>query len=493
MTTAPTRPASVTTILGPVEIGQVLAEKYRVERVLGAGGMGVVVAAHHLQLELEVAIKFLRGEALMDGEAVARFQREARAAVKLKSEHVARVLDVGTLASGSPFLVMELLDGLDLGTLIESGEKIATGDAVDYVLQASEAVAEAHSLGIVHRDLKPRNLFLTTRVDGRPLVKVLDFGISKLLEGAAEGANFTLTSTTDIVGSPSYMSPEQLRSARTVDERTDIWSLGVVLFELLTAKLPFDGEKRDVDRPDDRAGRAAEPPRSPPRRASGARSGGDAVPGEGQDEALPERERDGARARAVRRAPADRRGRAHRQGAAVGAAHVDPGRALVGAGGGVGRHQRLVGRDRARADAGVDAAAADTPPPHLRGRRPRAARRQRRARLAPRAPRAAAAACRRNLGHGQRARRDAGAADRAQGRRAPRRRRARHRRSATVTPTSRKLYARPPGPPPVVVAVQATGAIAPPPAPSASTPRPQVDDHQGFATHRHAVRAKIAP
>jgi eukaryotic-like serine/threonine-protein kinase len=241
MTTSPT-PAIAGTNPSPVQVGQVLVDKYRVERILGAGGMGVVVAAHHLQLHLEVAIKFLRGAALLDGEAVARFQREARAAVKLKSEHVARVLDVGTLESGSPFMVMELLDGLDLGTLVETGDRIATGDAVDYVLQASEAIAEAHSLGIVHRDIKPRNLFLTSRVDGRPLIKVLDFGISKVLEGAGDGRNITLTSTTDIVGSPSYMSPEQLRSARSVDERTDIWSLGVVLYELLTGKLPFGGE-----------------------------------------------------------------------------------------------------------------------------------------------------------------------------------------------------------------------------------------------------------
>ena len=242
MTTAPTPPVAGSALASPVQIGQILAEKYRVERILGMGGMGVVVAAHHLQLDLEVAIKFLRGGALQNGESVARFQREARAAVRLKSEHVARVLDVGTLELGSPFIVMELLDGLDLGMLVESGERIATGDAVDYVLQASEAVAEAHSLGIVHRDLKPRNLFLTTRVDGRPLVKVLDFGISKLLDGASDGKSFALTSTTDIVGSPSYMSPEQLRSARSVDERTDVWSLGVVLYELLTGNLPFGGE-----------------------------------------------------------------------------------------------------------------------------------------------------------------------------------------------------------------------------------------------------------
>jgi serine/threonine-protein kinase len=241
--TATTRPAhtpsSTSTRTAPVKQGQILAGKYRVESVLGAGGMGVVVAARRVGFDQDVAIKFLASEALQNGEAVARFQREARAAVKLKSEHVARVLDVGSLESGSPYIVMELLQGVDLGELLDAGSGIAVGDAVDYVMQACEAIAEAHANGIVHRDLKPRNLFLTSRVDGRPLIKVLDFGISKLLEGGTDGADFTLTSTTDVVGSPSYMSPEQLRSARDIDERTDIWSLGVILYELITGQLPF--------------------------------------------------------------------------------------------------------------------------------------------------------------------------------------------------------------------------------------------------------------
>src|SRR6187455_1956003 len=160
--------------------GVVLAGKFRIERVLGQGGMGVVVAAHHLQLDEHVALKFLLPDALDNAEAVARFAREARAAVKIKSEHVARVTDVGRLDNGSPYMVMEYLNGTDLGDLVKSKGQLPVRDAVEFVLQACEAVAEAHALGIVHRDLKPKNLFLTRGVSGKPLVKVLDFGISKL-------------------------------------------------------------------------------------------------------------------------------------------------------------------------------------------------------------------------------------------------------------------------------------------------------------------------
>jgi serine/threonine-protein kinase len=176
--------------------------------------------------------------------AVGRFAQEARAVVRLKSEHVARVIDVGRLENGAPFIVMEYLDGTDLGTLLESRGRLTVHEAVDYMLQACEAVAEAHALGIIHRDLKPRNLFVTTGVDGHPLVKVLDFGISKFT-----GANvsqslqqMSLTKTNDIMGSPMYMSPEQLRSSRRVDERSDVWSLGVILYECLTGKVPFEAD-----------------------------------------------------------------------------------------------------------------------------------------------------------------------------------------------------------------------------------------------------------
>jgi serine/threonine protein kinase len=218
--------------------GQLLAGKYRVERVLGRGGMGVVVAAHHIVLDQVVAIKFLLPEALRSAEAVARFEREARAAVKIQSEHVARVTDVGRLDTGAPYMVMELLRGLDLGDLLQQKGPLPLEDVADYVLQAGEAIAEAHGLGIVHRDLKPPNLFLTTRADGSSCVKVLDFGISKVT-GLSSSSDQGLTSTTAVMGSPLYMSPEQLMSARDVDMTTDIWALGVICYELLTGKPPF--------------------------------------------------------------------------------------------------------------------------------------------------------------------------------------------------------------------------------------------------------------
>jgi eukaryotic-like serine/threonine-protein kinase len=222
----------------PVQPGDVLAQKYRVDRVLGVGGMGVVVAATHLQLEERFALKFMLPWALADQQAVERFAREARAAVRLKSTHAARVVDVGTLETGSPFMVMEFLEGADLAAIVEGHRQLPVEEAADYVLQACDAVAEAHSLGIVHRDLKPRNLFRVTGHDGNPLIKVLDFGISKM-RGAAD---LSLTKTTEVIGSPSYMSPEQLRSSRDVDERTDVWALGVILFELLGGVVPFDAE-----------------------------------------------------------------------------------------------------------------------------------------------------------------------------------------------------------------------------------------------------------
>lgn len=223
--------------------GQVFAGKYRVERVLGRGGMGVVIAARHLLLDELVAIKFLLPEALQSAEAVARFEREARAAVKIKSEHVARVTDVARLDNGAPYMVMELLRGQDLAAVLRDRGPLPLADTADYLLQAGEAIAEAHALGIVHRDLKPPNLFLTQRADGSACVKVLDFGISKLtVASASTSADQAMTSTQAVMGSPLYMSPEQLMSARDVDLRTDIWALGVICFELLTGKLPFEGE-----------------------------------------------------------------------------------------------------------------------------------------------------------------------------------------------------------------------------------------------------------
>jgi serine/threonine protein kinase len=227
-----------------IQQGELLAGKYRVEQVLGAGGMGYVVAATHEQLGQRVAVKLLVPELCENQDSVTRFLREARAAVRIQSEHVARVLDVGELTNGAPYMVMEFLSGRDLAEELDLPEVIEIPQAIDYVLQASEAVAEAHSIGVIHRDLKPANLFLTHRPDGSPLVKVLDFGISKAInvnDSALEPAP-SLTATHSLLGSPAYMSPEQIRRPKSVDIRTDIWSLGSILFELLVKEPPFNAE-----------------------------------------------------------------------------------------------------------------------------------------------------------------------------------------------------------------------------------------------------------
>ncbi len=226
----------------PVVPGQVLAGKFRIERVIGEGGMGIVVEATHLGLDERVALKFLRREVMKLPDVVARFDREARAAVKLKSEHVARVSDVGKTDDGIPFMVMELLAGRDLAQMITEQGPLPIQEAVEYVIQACEGVGEAHARSIVHRDLKPENLFVVQR-DGYSFVKVLDFGISKAVLVGPSSVDLSSNQTTSMMGSPYYMSPEQLRSTRSVDHRADIWSLGVVLFELLTCATIWDETK----------------------------------------------------------------------------------------------------------------------------------------------------------------------------------------------------------------------------------------------------------
>jgi serine/threonine-protein kinase len=220
--------------------GDVLAGKYRIEAVLGEGGMGIVLRAMHLDLGCQVAIKVMRPELAQNEEAVSRLLIEARAAASIRSEHVARVLDVGRLESGAPFLVLEYLEGRDLSQILSKVGHLASHVAVDFVLQACQALSEAHGAGLVHRDLKPENLFLSHRADGTPVVKVLDFGISKRLTRA--GREAARTNPSELLGSPLYMAPEQMRGSADIDARADIWSLGVVLYELCTGQSPFFGE-----------------------------------------------------------------------------------------------------------------------------------------------------------------------------------------------------------------------------------------------------------
>ena len=219
-----------------VRVGDVIADKYEVTKVVGMGGMGIVVAARHRELDKLVALKFMHEEVARNEHAIDRFLREARAAARLQNEHVGRVLDVGRMHDGVPYIVMEYLEGHDLAAVLEQHGALDVSNAIAYVLQTCEAMAEAHAQGIIHRDLKPQNLFVTVRPDGRPLLKVLDFGISKALFAQAA------TATHATMGSPAYMSPEQMKSAKSVDARADVWSLGVILYQLLSNTLPWHGD-----------------------------------------------------------------------------------------------------------------------------------------------------------------------------------------------------------------------------------------------------------
>ena len=225
-----------------VRIGEILAGKYRVERVLGVGAMGVVIAATHVDLHELRAIKMMLPSMLGDTEGVERFLREARAVSKLRSRHVAAVYDVGRFDTGAPFIVMEHLEGSDLKSVLNQRGVLSPEDAAAYVSEACEALSEAHAAGIIHRDIKPANLFLATRAGYAPTIKLLDFGIAKMASAEGAPAAMEMTRTNEILGTPLYMSPEQMRSMRNADARSDVWSLGVILYRAVTGKVPFTGE-----------------------------------------------------------------------------------------------------------------------------------------------------------------------------------------------------------------------------------------------------------
>ena len=230
---SPARPRAALAVLAS---GAVIAGKYAIVNVVGEGGMGIVYEATHLKLRQRVAVKMLQREMLAHEIIVSRFEREARAAGQLRNRHTARVMDVDITADGLPYMVMEFLEGNDLEVELGRRGRFAVEDAVDCVLQACSAMIEAHQVGIIHRDLKPANLFLAVDGDAR-IIKVLDFGISKVHD---EGDS-KLTTPDSVMGTALYMSPEQVRSSGSVDERSDIWSLGIILYELLSGRPPWTG------------------------------------------------------------------------------------------------------------------------------------------------------------------------------------------------------------------------------------------------------------
>jgi serine/threonine protein kinase len=232
----PTRPRE-----DEIPAGEVLAGKYRVDRVLGAGAMGVVVRVVSLAGDGVFALKLLRPSVARDAVSAKRFLREAEVAGRIASPHVVSIPDMGRLATGTPFLVMEYLDGSTVEARLADGRHLPVAEACDLGLQAAEGLAAAHAMGVVHRDIKPANLFLTTAKSGRAVLKIVDFGVSKILDPEG-GESASLTRTQTSLGSPLYMSPEQMRSARSAGFAADQWSLGAVLYRMLTGHRPFDAE-----------------------------------------------------------------------------------------------------------------------------------------------------------------------------------------------------------------------------------------------------------
>ena len=223
--------------VGPLEPGASIAERYRVFRKIGEGGMGVLYACLDTVLSREVAVKLMQRSLASEPLLAERLMREARLAAQLR-RHVAQVFDCGVLATGEPYIVMELLSGRDLYAVLRDSGPLSPHELSAAMLQVCDGLSEAHEKGIVHRDLKPENLFCAIEPDGSTVIKIVDFGVSKQVTGRRMRSQ---TNPTESVGSPQYMSPEQITTPSEIDARTDVWSLGVVMFELLTGALPFNG------------------------------------------------------------------------------------------------------------------------------------------------------------------------------------------------------------------------------------------------------------
>jgi len=245
MVTGPGHAALILSYLNEIKTGNVLNGRYLIEEQLGSGGMGSVYAARHVKLGTRLAIKVLLPELLSDADAVVRFAREARAAAKIADENVVRILDVGQLDSGVPYMVMEFLEGQDVAAYLKEHGRLSIEHAIDVMLQSCAALAAAHAMHIIHRDIKPSNLFFVPRTAGRPLVKMLDFGVSKIVSTGNHMAS-QVTKAGSILGSPGYIPPEQWFSSNNADKRSDIWSLGILFYELLTGRVPFEAPSLPV-------------------------------------------------------------------------------------------------------------------------------------------------------------------------------------------------------------------------------------------------------